>query len=168
MKNILWIICILFLPLAGKTQPKTFKSAIAYNDYIVEEQKKIGAAIAVFTNSVGDTTFSKEIKQQESNTEQKRLLLVQQCKTSVNNIKGLPAYGGNTKFKNASINLFNFYLSTAENEYKKMAAILYSATYDEAALNTLMDAVTSQEKIRDEEFQKAEQDFAKANKFTLQ
>lgn len=71
---------------------KTFSTAVQYNDYIVEEQLKIGESlkefISVFTNSNDSAEVHKS-----------RMRIIARADSSVNNVKLMTPFKGDTALK---------------------------------------------------------------------
>ena len=159
MKNIL--IALLTLSFFAVSAQK-FESAIEFNDFIIDEQTKIGEKIVILMDEfeIG-TRESAKVKHQE---------LIVQTKASLRALQSVKSFTGGARFKQASLSLFNFYQSICETEYARMIDIYFSEDYsdeDVAELTKMMEDITAREKAYDEEFAAAQEEFAKANGFDL-
>ncbi len=88
-----------------------YKTAAEYNDYIINRQLNVVQHIVDFSN------VSK--KDLDSSG---RLLGTYQLITRqmTNEINGMPAYEGDSTFRDAAVNLFNFYSHLFRNEYPQI------------------------------------------------
>lgn len=163
------ILLLLLLASAFRLNAQTgsqtsFKDAVEYNDYIVNKQTAIGVLINDLMTIVNDSTST--LEQAHKN----RTAAIVKMSTIINDIRSMPDWKGNTELRDVSINLFSFYRSCFENEYKSMIDIVYKtdATDDDfAELDRLLVVVTEKEKPLDDKFAAAQSAFAKANGFTL-
>jgi len=167
MKNCLLFFSLFLLSISTYAQAKVFANAVEYNDYIVSEQNKIGEAIQVFTGSWTDNTFTGQPEKHKESVENKRMGLVRQCAESIKNVTALQAFKGNTELRNATAELFKFYLACAEKEYKRLAELLFFKGDAEAELESMLNSITAKEDALDKVFQKAQSEFAKSNGFVL-
>jgi hypothetical protein len=153
--------CVSYVSLVAQPKP-TFKTAVEYNDYIVDMQMGIMNSIAAFTASFDSTS--------KTFTESKRLALVANSKNSIAKLKLMPAFKGNINFRNAAIKLFEFYQLIAEADYKKMVDIIFKQKItdaDKVTLDELVKSVTEKEAVFDKAFLGEQKKFATANNFTL-
>lgn len=161
MKNIL-IVLLSTVSLIVHAQTK-FEEPIAYNDFIVEEQTKIGEQILAFMDEFSAGTYE--------STMAKHAELLAQIKSSIQAIDHLDAFKGNTRLKTASLSLFKFYLSICEKEYARMAELLFSEDYsedDQKELMRLADEVAAKEVAYDSEFELAQTEFANEHGISLE
>lgn len=82
----------------------------------------------------------------------------------------MPAWKGNTAFRDASVNLFTFYHTTLENEFKEIGEILVKTEITEAdfkRIEELQKNVTAREGPLDDVFLEAQRKFAADNNFTI-
>ena len=134
---------------------------IEYNDAIINEQTKISKVMIEMANN-----FSNDLDKSES----LRQKLVTQCDSSINAVKALPDYKGNTSFRDAGAALFTFYKEISEKEYKEMIDILRKENIEMAdveRLTTLEKEISSREEPLDAAFQSAQQAFAKEHNLEL-
>lgn len=137
-------------------------SAVEYNNIIIGEQGKITARMVGMAEFFGSSA---------EKSEKKRLELVKQCKSSLKVVKKLPAFNGNTRFRDGAADLFSFYAQITNKEFKEMIAILKKGSSDTTAdvdrLTVLEKEISKKEGPLDEAFQAAQTAFAKENNFEL-
>lgn len=141
-----------------------FKTAVEYNDYIVNKQTEIGVMINDLMTIVNDTNSLVD------QAHISRRAAIVKMNSIINDVRNMPDWKGNTQLRDVSVSLFSFYRSCFENEYKSMIDIVYKtdATDDDfKELDRLLLVVTEKEKPLDDAFAKAQSDFASANGFTL-
>jgi hypothetical protein len=159
MKKTLYLMAFLALMACGQKKPAM--TPIEYNDAIIGEQTNISRLMIEMANS-----FSSDL----SASETYRIKLANQCKESVDKIKKLPDYKGNTRFREAGVALFSFYKDISENEYKEMIAILRKEQIDQSDIDRLTQIeqqIGLREEPLDGEFQGAQQAFAKEHNLSL-
>lgn len=163
MKPVILLIAIVFTFTTGAFAQK-FTEASEYNDYIVELQNKIGYKMLEFNERIGEEGATLE------SVTPYHSALVQTTKDVIADLKKLPAFEGNSSFKNSAVDLFNFYLKTIEVDYKEMMELIFSETMDEAALERLsqiLEQITTDEAVYDENFAREQQAFADKYNFDL-
>lgn len=164
MKKILLLLTCLTAFTASYAQTINFATAIEYNDYIVDKQLEIGNLIKRINAVIDDTTKTK------SDAHDAREAAVVKSRSCIEDIQKMPAWKGNTELRDAAATLFGLYASCFENEYSKMINIIYKPVMsdeDKAELDRMMSSITERENVLDKRFNKAQEDFAKANGFTL-
>ncbi len=140
-----------------------YSDAVVYNDFIVEEQAKIGEAIMEFTNSFSDEDLSEARVRQ---TYQELLDIIAATVTKIEELKG---FGGSTKLRDASLQLFLFYDRIVKNQYKELLELMLKPAFeaaDEDRYRELVDSITSEEAGYDEKFAEAQGEFAE--KYNIQ
>jgi hypothetical protein len=149
--------------LVSAAQTPTFKTAVEYNDYIIALQVKVGESIGNFNKAVDSGSLS------YANAMRERIVKV--AEEALVRLRKMPAYNGNSSLKAATIPLFEFYKSCAENEYKEMITlVLGGGKIDDAVMeriNKLVTQVTERENVLDQKFGAEQKKFAKDNNFTL-
>jgi phospholipase/lecithinase/hemolysin len=171
MKTAFSLLCIFVLATQVPAQvTKKFTTAVAYNDFIVDEQVKIGEAIKAFNTAFGNTEDTLQIHEA-------RKAITKQADSSINQLKRLVPFSGDTALKKNAMSLFSFYSKTASNEYKQLVQIYYSKKTNEdisKELQALIKVITDKEALYDKNFQDAQKAFAakhnidlKANEFKL-
>jgi len=162
MRNALTV--LLFIIVYSTNAQKTFKTAIAYNDYIVEQQTSIGLKILDFNNVVSATvnydTLMISLKEIDKAID-----------VSLKNLKNTVAFEKETELKTAALNLFQFYKRIMSNEYKEMVKIISKGEYsekDDARMAELLEKVVKDENAFDATFLGAQKKFAEKYGFTLE
>lgn len=161
MKKIL-ALSFLFITAVFPLVLKAQMTAVEYNDYIINEQNKIGTKLIAFTTALDASDFPLA----ETNLK----TLKEQADEALKNMTDLGAYPGHEGFYEASLNLFRFYKSVINYEYIEIFNILKNEnvqTEDYDRLTTLVTSVTEREKPVDESFRVAQQKFADDNNFEL-
>jgi hypothetical protein len=147
-----------------EAQLKKFETAVAYNDYIVEEQLKIGKMIQEFNNIFGSSDDTLVIHKA-------RIAIKNQADSSVKHIKLMQPYKGDTALKKATISLFSFYAKAAVNEYTQLLRIFYNTQINSEEkrkqLETIIKTITDTEAVIDKNFADAQKAFAAKHGFTL-
>ena len=159
MKNSLYLIAILVLTACGQKKPSM--TPIEYNDAIIAEQTDISRLMVDMANA-----FSTDLTE----SEKYRMQLVKQCEKAVDNVKKLPDYKGNTRFRDAGVALFSFYKDISEKEYKEMIAILQKEQIEDADIEKLTQIeqqIGAREEPLDAEFQGAQEAFVKEHNLSL-
>ena len=85
------------------------ESAIEYNDKIITEQTKIGAAIITFSTTPNDFSLSNVRNQVDK---------------SLDILNGMKPYEGNKTFLSSAKTLFKFYAGVSNKEYRKILQLL--------------------------------------------
>ncbi len=158
MKHTIYLLGFLLLTACGQ---KPSMTPVEYNDAIIGEQTKISRVMIDMANY-----FSIDLDK----SDQLRLDLVKQCEQSIEAVKKLPDYKGNTRFRDAGVALFTFYKEISEKEYKEMIDILRKEQIEDAdieLLEALEIKIGSKEEPLDAEFQAAQQAFAKEHNLSL-
>lgn len=163
MKNLTLSLFLLVSWVVTAAQTPSFKTAVEYNNYIVDLQTKVSASISNFSKSFESRDFSLTNTMREN--------IVEVAKESLVKLKSMPAYKGNSNFKNASIRLFEFYKSCAQTEYKELVSLILDDKQKKEGsterLNQLLAEVTKKEKSVDDSYLSEQQQFANDNDFRL-
>lgn len=164
MKLILSLLTFIILANNCSAQLKKFETAVAYNDYIITEQVKIGKVIQEFNNAITATADTNAIHKI-------RVAIKDQADSSVKAVKLMQPYKGDTILKRASINLFVFYSKIAGNEYARLIRLFYNSKLSneemQKQLGVILKAVTEEEAALDKNFSDAQKAFALKHGFTL-
>jgi hypothetical protein len=163
MKNLILSLFLFGSWLVSAAQTPSFKSAVEYNNYIIALQSKVGESVGNFIKSFESRDLSLTNSMREN--------IVGAAEEGIVKLKSLPAYKGNSNFKNASIRLFEFYKICGETEYKELVSLtLGDKQKKEGAterVNQLVTDVTKKEKNLDDQFLSEQKKFAKDNDFDL-
>ncbi|MCK6641285.1 MAG: hypothetical protein L6Q81_14490 [Bacteroidia bacterium] len=166
MKSISAFILFVFITassFAQSTAPK-FETAVEYNDYIVDQQTAVGAAITAYMNEVDDSLSTKE------SCNKQRLLSLAKVKDYRNNIKAMPAWKGDASLRDTALLLFDFYVRTFENSYAQVLDLIFTDPFTEEtelALDKLVAELTADEAVYDSWFLSCQERFALKYGFTL-
>lgn len=164
MKLILSLFSFFVITTSGYAQVKTFSTAVAYNDFIVAEQIKIGESIKSFISIFTNSTDTIEIHSA-------RKAISTQADSSVNQLKQLSAFKGDTALKKTAMRLFTFYSGIAANEYKQLVWVIFDTKKTNGEKNKkqqeIVKAITEKEAFYDKNFQDAQKAFAKKNNIDL-
>lgn len=114
---IFFIISAISLPVAAQN---TFKYAVDYNDFIINEQNKIGGIINGFMLASGKGKL-KEMSMKHDE-------VIKQIDASTELVKALKPFKNNSSFKNAALDLFAMYKSISQNEYMDIMALVNEGT----------------------------------------
>lgn len=141
-----------------------YKSALEYNDYIIGKQKEVVTGMTNYGNAAQLNADSAE-----------RILdhTIDEISKSLNDLKGMPAYNGDSSFRDGAIELFTFYKKSFSNEFKEMLTInrkIEKDNYDEsdiARFKQIEESITKQEAPLDAKLKDMQTRFAKANNLKL-
>lgn len=165
---ILCLLCLFFL-CQSQAQTKSFKSAIEFNDYIIELQDTIGHGILSFISVASAETSNKSERATQSFAELNKTKQV--ASFAVKSINEAKPFKYGEDFKAAAVNMFKFYLNTLEKEYKQLVVLLAKEEYTEqliAELTAIQEKITKEEAVIDSNFQQAQESFAKKHHIELE
>ena len=158
------IILGLMLVSAISAQAQSDDKAIAYNDYIVNLQNTIGESIVTFNDVMSTDTITAEgIKPYYE-------AMINNTKNAIVKINEVLPYDGNSDLKNAASDLFQFYLTIFQNEYKEMIDIIFSDNIGDPQLqrmNEILADISAKEAVLDGNFQAAQEAFAAKYNFEI-
>jgi hypothetical protein len=145
------------------TNGVSYDSAVEYNDYIVERQTNLMRNVLEFGNMNGAEMDTAE-------THLRRY--ARQAKEMIVEIKGMPAYNGDSAFRDAALKSFHFYLDIFEKDYLDVLAIHKKGREritagDVAEANRILEKIGNEEKAHDAAFRKAQENFAEKNHIKL-
>ncbi len=139
----------------------TYKNAVAYNDYIVGRQNiliknvlKFGEAAQVNLDSA-EALLNKFIPETEK---------------MITELKGMPAWKGDTTLRSAAVKSFTFYKRVFEQDYRRILEIRKNENAtgeDIVEMNDIVDKISKEEEKFDKDFHNAQKDFAQKNKMKL-
>ncbi|MFH0865569.1 MAG: hypothetical protein V1904_05215 [Bacteroidota bacterium] len=152
-----------YLSAQDKADSAKFKTAIEYNNYIIDEQVKVTDAMNVFAKAINDNSvndFDKYFKIQ-----------LDQSQSSLSAIKKLGTYNGNGEFRYEAVKLFAFYYKTTRKKISIFIKILKKqdriTAGDKKRINRINDKIVVKEEALNASFVLAQQKFAKENNFTI-
>ncbi len=163
MKKILILLLLVSAAVSAPAQT-TFKDAVDYNDNIVTKQQRIGVLLNEYISMAADSAPSL------TKLEAKRKSAVDEVKKLTGDLKKMPAWKGNTAFRDASVTLFVFYQSTLDNEFKEIGEILLKKEITEAdykRIEELQKSISTREGPLDDVFLEAQKKFAADNNFDI-
>ena len=140
----------------------TYKSAVQYNDYIVSRQTKLMQNVLDF------------VKVTETNLDSAEKMLVNytgETATTIEDIKGMPAFKGDTSLRDAAVRIFSFYKNVFQNDYSRIINIRKKGdemtTEDIDEMEKIVDKITREEEGFDKSFHNAQKSFADKNHMKL-
>jgi len=164
MKRTFILFIFLVIVAGSNAQVTKFETAVAYNDFIVGEQTKVGEAIKQFINTYSNSTDSSLIQQA-------RKAIVKQADSAVKHLRAVISFKGDTSLKQSAIRLFNFYSVSAANEYSQLVQLSFDTKKSAEQVNKEMAAIakdiTEREKIYDTDFLEAQKAFATKHNISL-
>lgn len=140
--------------------PLKFESAIEYNDFIINNQTKIIRSFLNLANLAGTEEFAKHRKETLSI-----------CDKAIKEVASMGDYDGDTKFRDAAVNLFKFYKRIITNEFNEMNTLLMDENFDEKSLQKiteLQEQVSQEEMSYDNQLQKCQGAFASKHGFEIE
>jgi len=167
INNSLFIIGFAFFIIACNQSAKgrngiIYKNAVQYNDYIIGRQSTLIKNVLDFIQ-VSQTDLDSANKMLDKN--------INDIKDMLNDIKGMPAYKGDSSLRDAAINLFEFYKNVFGSEYKRILDIRINGedatTEGVTEMNNIVNKITKEEEGYDKAFHNAQQDFAEKNHIKL-
>jgi len=140
----------------------TYKSAFRYNDYIVSRQTKLLQHVLDF------------VKVAETNLDSAGKMLINytdETAATIEEIKGMPAYKGDTSMRNAAVRSFGFYKNVFQNDYSRIISIRKKGedmtAEDMNEMKKIVDKITREEERFDKSFHNAQKNFADKNNMKL-
>jgi hypothetical protein len=140
----------------------SYKSAVQYNDYIVSRQTTLMQHVLDFAKAAETNLDSAE-----------RMLTKYTDETAktVEEIKGMPAYKGDTSFREAAARSFNFYKDVFQNDYTRIIHIRKKGdkmtNEDIEEMKKIVEKITRVEEGVDKSFHNAQKNFADKNNIKL-
>lgn len=136
---------------------KKFENAVDYNDYIINEQTRVGMVIKEF-----NAAFERSKDTLEIHTARKAI--IRQADSAITRIKNLVPFKGDTSLKKNALRLFRFYSEIAGKEYREFVQLYFSkekiTTEISKQLQDIVADITEREKVLDANFQEAQKAFA--------
>lgn len=134
------------------------KEAIEYNDKIISEQNKIIEKAIDFTSSFETRNYGM--------IDSIRQILLLQIDKAIGEVSKMDSFEGYDSLRLAALDLFNFYKKVYENEFKEITQIItkdsLSISEDDIIRHNILTRKIKNEEITyDNNFQKAQQSFAK-------
>lgn len=141
----------------------TYKNPVEYNDYIVNRQTDLMKKVVEFGKVADVSLDSAEALLKKS---------VRETAKMIEEIKGMPAYKGDSALRNAAVNSFSFYKKIFEKDYMDILNIRKKGEEniteeDVAAANAIVEKISKEEEGLDKAFKNAQQDYAEKHKMKL-
>ena len=146
------------------TNKLSFSNAVDYNDFIFKEQEGIvNSAMSLSEALQSGRSDIINIKYKKFGS---------QAKHSLDNVKLMDAFNGNTSLRDEATRLFQFYFSLYQNEYKEMIRIILkndniSTKSDKLRLSEIQQQVAIKESRLDSAFAIEQSKFAVANNMQI-
>lgn len=165
--NVLFSCGVLFIFSCNSSSSKenneeTFKSAVEYNDYIINYQSKIINHILAVGGMMEKNLDSAEAMLLEG------VLITD---SALADVKAMPALNGDTLFRNKAVANFKFYRKLFTTDYRKIISINKkdegATSKDFEMLQSIQMALKKEEAKLDKGLSNAQADFAKKNKMPL-
>lgn len=140
----------------------TFNNAIEYNDYIINQQNLIVERIDAYISNISDGDKNSTLVSLKE--------LIKTIDQSLINLKNIGPYESNSAFRDAAIDLFEFYKSVAMNEYNEIVDIRFKEELTDEDYNRLqeiVDQISAKEKLVDDKFINSQKAFANEFGFIL-
>jgi len=166
MKTVLLYLALLisFSCFAKSGTTSSPATALEYNDKIVTVQNKVGICIQELLAVVDDSTSTYE------QAEVVRKQGTDSVRNYIRILQNMPAWKGDTAFRNCSIRLFTFNEEAFDRYYATMIRLLYKGNLtgeENEELNAAFENLKTKEKIFDNAFGAEQDNFAAKNNFTL-
>ncbi len=149
-------------PVKGKNGV-SYHSAVEYNDYIVERHTNLMKNVLEFRNVEESKLDSAEAYLRH---------YAHETGTMITEILGMPAYKGDSAFRDAAVRSFAFYKKVFENDYADVMRIRKKGKSnitpeDVTEANSILDNIREEEEDLDEAFRKAQENYAEKNHMQL-
>lgn len=140
----------------------TYKSAAQYNDYIVGRQAKLMQHVLDFAKTADNDLDAAEKMLDK---------YARETATTVEEIKGMPAYKGDSSLREAAVRSFSFYKNVFQNDYSRIIRIRKKGadmtSEDIEEMQKIAGKITRDEKGFDKSFHNAQKNFADKNRMKL-
>ncbi|MFN6943567.1 MAG: hypothetical protein ACK4ND_01365 [Cytophagaceae bacterium] len=163
MKAIIFTIFSLFLFISSGIAQRTFNDPVAYNNFIVNEQKQI------IEKSLDYIIYSAH-NDNEAVARQKRQNVIQQIAVSNQRVKTLKPFRGDKGMRKECLKVFKMYKAVFNNDYKKMGKLKKESTSSFKAMEKYLRALENAEgKLQQagNRFISAQKAFAKRQGFRI-
>lgn len=156
---------LLGLVLAGcvlRAQTHTISDPIAYNDYIVGQQDRIGTELLKLMGMFDALPEDEQVCMDQLE------VVISTCKSAIANVQNLVVIAHEFGLKQSAIELFEFYARIMDTEYRKVIDQLYAPQPDLKLMQSILVDVQDQEAKVDEKFQHAQTSFAAYHHVSLE
>lgn len=139
-----------------------FSSAVQYNNYIIERQKRVSRYI---------NSFYDELNVDLDSAEKLVSKTVPRIGQTFEEIKGMPPYRGDSAFRNAAIGSFGFYKSLFDSSYPQLITLHRKSqnlsTDEQQSIQQIVDRIIRDEEEFDKNLHNTQKDFAEKNNIRL-
>ena len=140
----------------------TYKNAVEYNDYIVSRQSRLMKNIMSFV----------QVAQSDLDSAERMLdIYVKETGAMVTELKGMPAFKGDSTLRDAAVSIFGFYRKIFDKDYRDILHLRSEQDGTnpeiEEQIQRIVKKVEEEEKGFDDRFQGAQKAFARKNKMKL-
>jgi len=141
----------------------TYKSAVSYNDYIINRQTKLMKNVVEFGKMIDTYPDSAQVIIEKSAIEVEKI---------IDEVKGMPPYKGDSALRDVAVQSFIFYKKLFEKDYPAVLAIRKKGqeniTSDEAIeYNRILENISKEEEVLEKAFHNAQQEYAEKNNMKL-
>ncbi len=168
MRYLLLSVIIVFSFIACRQSVKgengvTYKSAVQYNDYIINRQTKLVKQVLEI-NKIADQSLDSAGSFLNKS--------VNDAKKMIAEIRGMPAYKGDSALRDAAAKMFAFYIDLFENDYLHVFHILKKgkeniSAEDKEEFNRIIESINKKEEGLEKAFHHAQKNFAEKNRMKL-
>ncbi len=139
-----------------------YSTVAQYNDYIVGRQMEIIKSMKDMVAMIG--TNKAMALNMLSNVSVK-------CLEKAKDVEGMPAWKGNTNFRDKAVGMFRYYGTTYSNDFKELIQLASNPEITETERASLKDkgkAIDREEEKMNEGFLDAQKEFSEANHLRLE
>ncbi len=140
-----------------------FRTPVDYNDYIVARQRSLIEDLRHFGDMIDVDLDTAEASLKKS---------VVKTDHIIDDIRNMPAYKGDTIFRNAALKSFVFYKDIMTHEYQEILAFkrkgALATAEDQEKMNDIIARISKKEESLDRAFIRGQERFAEKNQMTLQ
>lgn len=140
----------------------TYNNVAQYNDYIVDRQMDIIRTLKSMADMIGTN----------KNTALTMLTSASaKCLQTAKEVEGMPAWKGNTSFRDKAVAMFKYYGTTYTNEFRELIQLAANPEITEvqrAGLKEKGEAIDDEEAKMNQGFIDAQKEFSAANDLRLE
>ncbi len=141
----------------------TYKSAVQYNDYIVNRQVSLRNSIMEVARVAQYNLDSAEILLNED---------VRQTEKIITELEGMPPYHRDSALRDAAVRIFSFYKKAFDQDYRDIIRLRRNETDSSGAgeqndISTIVEKIKTEEEEYDKNFKNTQDEFARKNNMKL-
>lgn len=162
MKNVIGIAVIVVLGAVGYFMTRSSDKAIDYNDKLIGLQTRVVKGMIDFSRSFETAD--------RTQMDRKHAELVATIEGVLKEVKAMGPFEDSAEFRDAAVEMFDFYDSIARREYLEILNILKKETPEEtdlARIDEIVKSISSREEALDRKFQGIQQAFARKHDIKL-